>query len=169
MRLDRDGESLYLLKYSENYGSTINETDYSSVIGDDVLKFQDVINAGLKESKELIEKIVPYKDVFNILWFRYDFHNMKVLIKAKSSGKEFEEVASYCYEFGTVDLERMKKFVMDGEDVSFGLDEEFEKYLKESVKLSIKRYKNSSYSNIFFNYNPWYRDSDFNYCIYNFA
>ncbi len=114
----------------------LNETDYSSFIGDNVDNFQEVINAGLKESKELVERIVPYKDIFNILWFRYDFHNMKVMLKAKNSGKAFEDVADYCYDFGAVALERMRKFVMDSEDAGFGLSEVFEKYIKESAKLA---------------------------------
>ena len=134
-------ERMVLAKDAEDAYKILNETDYSTYIGDDVYNFQDVINAGLKESKELVEKIVPYKDVFNILWFRYDFHNMKVMLKAKNSGKNFEDVALYCYKFGAVDSDRIKKFVIDGEDAGFGLDEEFEKFLKESVKLAQAEYE----------------------------
>ncbi|MFC1647727.1 V-type ATPase subunit [Patescibacteria group bacterium] len=131
-------ERMVLAKDAKDAYKILNETEYAAHVGDieKVENFQEVINAGLRESKELVEKIVPYKDMFKILWFRYDFHNIKVLLKAKNSGKTYEEVADYCYDFGTVSLERMRKFVMDSEEAGFGLDEEFEKYLKESIKLA---------------------------------
>jgi V/A-type H+-transporting ATPase subunit C len=137
-------ERMVLAPNAKDAYKILNETDYSTFIGDNVDNFQEVINAGLKESKELVEKIVPYKDIFNILWFRYDFHNMKVMLKAKNSGKDFEEVAGYCYDFGAVALERMRKFVMDGEDAGFGLSEEFEKFIKESAKLAQAEFEKTS-------------------------
>jgi len=138
-------DRMVLAKDAKDAYKILNETEYASHVGDieKVENFQEVINAGLSESKSLVEKIVPYKDVFNILWFRYDFHNMKVLLKAKSSGKAYEDVAGYCYDFGAVALDRMRKFVMDSEDVGFGLDEEFEKYLKESAKLAQAEFEKS--------------------------
>lgn len=135
---ENEMERMVLAKDAKDAYKILNETEYSTHIGDieQVENFQEVINAGLRDSKALVEKIVPYKHIFNILWFRYDFHNMKVLLKAKNSGKTYEDVADYLYGFGTVDLERMKRYVMEGDDVGFGLEEEYEKYMKESVKLA---------------------------------
>lgn len=138
-------ERMVLAKDAKDAYKILNETDYSTHIGDieNIESFQDVINSGLKDTKELIERIAPDKWVFNILWLRYDFHNMKVLLKAKHSGKDFEDVKEYCFTFGAVDLEKLKKYVLDGEDSSFGLEERYEKYLKESVKLAEADYLKS--------------------------
>ncbi len=89
---DNELERMVLAKDARDAYKILNETDYSTHIGDieSVESFQEVINAGLKDTKELIARIVPYNWVFNILWLRYDFHNMKVLLKAKNSNKELE-------------------------------------------------------------------------------
>lgn len=131
-------ERMILAKDARDAYKILNETDYSTHIGDieNVESFQEVINAGLKDSKELITRIAPHKWMFNILWLRYDFHNMKVLLKAKNSNKELEDVKDYLFGFGAVPVEAMKKYVLDGEDAGFGLEEDLEKYLKESVKLA---------------------------------
>lgn len=131
-------ERMVLAKDAKDAYKILNETEYSTHIGDieKVEDFQEVINSGLKDAKEIVGKIVPYKHIFNMLWFRYDFHNMKVLLKAKNSEKDFDEVKDYCYEFGAVLLDKMKRYVLDDEDVVFGIGEEFERFLKESVKLA---------------------------------
>lgn len=138
-------ERMVLAKNGQDAYRILNETDYSSHIGDidKVESFDTVINAGLKDTKELLVKIVPYKWAFNILWFRYDFHNIKVLLKAKHSNKEFDEVASYLFNFGAINIEKLKKYVLDSEDVSLGIEEEYEKYIKESVKLADTDYNKS--------------------------
>lgn len=132
-------ERMVLARDAKDAYKILNETEYSTHVGDidKVEDFQEVINAGLKDSKSTVEKIVPYKHIFNILWFRYDFHNMKVLLKAKNGGKTYEEVADYTYDFGAVDLDRLKKYILEGDvDTGFGIDIENEKYMKESIKLA---------------------------------
>lgn len=136
-------DRMVLAKDAKDAYRILNETEYANHVGDieKVENFQEVINAGLKESKELIQKIVPFGWIYNILWFRYDFHNMKVLLKAKNSGKSFEDVKDYCYEFGTVDLDRLKRVVLDSEEVGMGIDEEYAKYFKESIAMAQGEYE----------------------------
>ncbi len=138
-------ERMVLAKDAKDAYKILNETDYSTHIGDieNVESFQEVINSGLKDTKELIERITPDSWVFNILWLRYDFHNMKVLLKAKHSEKQFDEVKKYCFQFGAIKLEQLKKYIPDGEDAGFGLEERYEKYLKESIKLAEADYLKS--------------------------
>ncbi len=38
--------------------------------------------------------------------------------------------------FGAIKIESLKKYIFDGEDTGFGLDEELEKYIKESIKIA---------------------------------
>lgn len=136
-------ERMVLAKDARDAYKILNETDYSSHIGDieKSESFQDVINAGLKDTKELIMRITPENWVFNILWFRYDFHNLKVLLKAKYSGKEFAEVENFLLQFGSIPTEKLKKFIFGNEDVSFGLEQNYEEYIKESVALAKMDYE----------------------------
>lgn len=136
-------ERMVLAKDARDAYKILNETDYSSHIGDieKLESFQEVINAGLKDTKELIMRITPENWVFNILWFRYDFHNLKVLLKAKYSGKEFAEVENFLLQFGSIPTEKLKKFIFGNEDVSFGLEQNYEEYIKESVALAKMDYE----------------------------
>lgn len=139
-------ERMVLAKDAKDAYRILNETDYSTHIGDveNIESFQEVINSGLNDAKNLINRIAPEKWVFNILWYRYDFHNMKVLLKAKCSEKSFDDVVSMLFTFGAVPVEAMKKYILDGEEVSFGQNEEYEKYLKESIKLANADYLKSN-------------------------
>ncbi|MCD6109509.1 V-type ATPase subunit [bacterium] len=139
-------ERMILAKDAKDAYKILNETDYSSHIGDieDVSSFEEVINHGLADTKELINRIAPNKWIFNILWYRYDFHNMKVLLKAKHSEKSFEDIENLIFNFGAVPSLALKKYIFDGEEPSFGLGEEDEKYLKESIKLAEGDYLKSN-------------------------
>jgi len=138
-------ERMVLAKDARDAYKILNETDYSTHTGDidNVESFQDVINSGLQDTKTLINKIAPQKWAFNILWYRYDFHNMKVLLKAKYSGKSYDDISGILFTFGAVPVLALKKYIMDGENVSFGLSESDELYLKESIKLAEKDYLKS--------------------------
>ncbi|MBN1494923.1 V-type ATPase subunit [Candidatus Peregrinibacteria bacterium] len=135
---DNELERMILARNAKDAYKILNETDYSTHIGDteNLESFTDVINAGLKDTKDLIVKIVPYKWVFNILWFRYDFHNMKILLKAKHSKKSYDDVKQYLYSFAAVNPDVLKKYILDNENIGFGFEEKYEKYLKASVKLA---------------------------------
>lgn len=131
-------ERMVLAKDARDAYKILNETGYSTHIGDveNVESFGEVINSGLHDAKTLIHRIAPQKWIFNILWYRYDFHNMKVLLKAKHTEKSFDDVNGLLFSFGAVPVEAFRKYILDGEEASFGLCEEDEKYLKESIKLA---------------------------------
>lgn len=135
---ENEMERMILAKDAKDAYRILNETDYSTHTGDieNVESFEEVINSGLHDAKVLINKIAPQKWAFNILWYRYDFHNMKVLLKAKHSEKTYDDVSNLLFTFGAVPVEALKKYIFEGEEVSFGLSEEDEHYLKESIKLA---------------------------------
>jgi V/A-type H+-transporting ATPase subunit C len=139
-------ERMVLAKDARDAYKILNETDYSTHTGDidNVESFEEVINSGLQDTKNLINKIVPQKWAFNILWYRYDFHNMKVLLKAKYSGKSYDDVNNILFTFGAVPILALKKYIMDGEEVSFDLTKSDELYLKESIKLAEEDYLKSN-------------------------
>lgn len=142
---ENEMERMILAKDAKDAYRILNETDYSSHVGDieNIESFEEVINSGLRDAKVLINKIAPEKWAFNILWYRYDFHNMKVLLKAKHSEKTYDDVHNLLFTFGAVPVEALKKYIFEGEEASFGLSEEDEKYLKESIKLANTDYLKS--------------------------
>ena len=131
-------ERMILAKDAKDAYKILNETGFSTHVGDieKVESFDEVINHGLLDIKMLIHKIAPQKWIFNILWYRYDFHNMKVLLKAKHSGKKYEDVSRLLLNLGAVPIEALKKYILDGENTPFELLEDDEVYLKESIKLA---------------------------------
>lgn len=140
-------ERMVLAKDARDAYKILNETNFSTHTGDieKIESFEEVINGGLHDAKVLINRIAPQKWSFNILWYRYDFHNMKVLLKAKHSEKTYEDVSNLMLTFGAVPVEALKRFILDGgEEASFGLDEYDEKYLKESIKLADTDYLKSN-------------------------
>jgi len=140
---ENEVERMLLAKNAQEAYKIFNELDYSNHVGDisNVESFQEVINAGLKDSKDLITSIVPYKWVFDILWFRYDFHNIKTLLKAKFSGKEFKDIEDYMMPFGSIEVSKLKASIMDGQDVSFKLKAEHETAVKEGINEAEKLFK----------------------------
>lgn len=127
MMLSKDGKDAFRI---------LNEFDYADNKAgiDNPADFQKVIREGIVEIKEYLEKITPDKRVLNILWHYYDFHNMKTLVKAKVSKKNYEEVEPMLIKMGAIPAEALKAFIMDGEmRAPFGLDEETEAYIKAKL------------------------------------
>jgi len=136
-------ERMLLSKSAKDAYKILNELDYANHVGDieDISGFQEVINAGLKDSKDLISKIAPYKWVFDVLWFRYDFHNIKTLLKAKLSGKSVEEVESFLMSFGAIDPGKLKTYIVMEENTDFGIEKDHEEMVKTAIGEAIKEFE----------------------------
>lgn len=143
---DNEMERMVLAHNARDAYKILNETDYSSHTGDidNVESFEEVINSGLHDAKVLINKIAPQKWAFNILWYRYDFHNMKVLLKAKHSEKAYEDIKRLLLSFGQVPVEALKRYILDSEEALFEIPEKDEQYLKESIKIANTDYLKSN-------------------------
>ena len=79
-------------------------------------KFQEVLNSELINTKKLLISIV-HPDlawVLKILWIRYDFHNLKVALKAKILGWTDEEAKKMLLDLGSVSAEEMYNFGKNG-------------------------------------------------------
>jgi V/A-type H+-transporting ATPase subunit C len=116
-----------------------NDLDYASHVGEisDVTKFQEVINAGLRDIKELLMKIAPYPEVLNILWYRYDFHNIKALIRAKyNKMNEVELENDYLMQIGSYSHNLLQKFIFNAE---YG--EKIDQRIKEAILEAEKIYQ----------------------------
>lgn len=57
-----------------------------------------------------IRSIIPDLNIFNAFFFKYDTHNIKVLLKSEFLKKPFDEIAS---EVGVFKYETLKKFIQE--------------------------------------------------------
>ena len=122
----------------------LNETEYSSHLGDvdQIESFQEVINHGLLKAKNNLVQFSPNQRLLDIIWFRYDIHNLKTLIKGKEGDKPFEEIEPYLVPLGRVDLKTLRRYIYDNErSVGFGIDLVDEKRLMQAVDEAMRLYQ----------------------------
>ena len=65
----------------------------------------------LKDTIHKIDEIAPYPYLFQIFSWKYDFHNLKVLLKTKVLSKK---EPSPVYDFGNLELDYLKAAIMEG-------------------------------------------------------
>ena len=104
--LDSNGAEEVLRILQETvYGEGINNIEsayeYEKVLKEELVNLYDSLN-----------KISPVKDVIDIMSMRYDYHNIKVLIKAKALGKDLSNIL---IPIGTIPLDTLKNSISTGE------------------------------------------------------
>lgn len=62
--------------------------------------FQKVLVLGLQKMVRLFGKMAPYPEVLEFLWIKYDFHNLKVVLKANLTGRGFADVSHALIDLG---------------------------------------------------------------------
>jgi V/A-type H+-transporting ATPase subunit C len=88
----------------------LQETEYSEFMGN-VKRAEDyeiLLSEELKRVYSLMYGISPEKSIVDILSLRYDYHNIKVLLKAKALKKDFDYLL---IPVGTVDIKVLKDSV----------------------------------------------------------
>jgi V/A-type H+/Na+-transporting ATPase subunit C len=109
----------------------LQETEYAEFMGN-VKRAEDyeiLLSEELKRVYSLIYDISPEKLIIDILSLRYDYHNIKVLLKAKALNKDFDYLL---IPIGTVDIKTLKSSI-DSEDyidLSTNMREAIESVLK---------------------------------------
>ncbi|MBD3328056.1 hypothetical protein GF340_02005 [Candidatus Peregrinibacteria bacterium] len=131
-------ERMMLAKDAKDAFRILNETDYAdNKVGiDNPADFQKVLNEGLIDIKKRLDNITPNKEIINILWHFYDFHNIKTIMKAKLSGKKYEEIEHLLMaDMGAIPVEALRVFIIEEKDTSFGLSwDKAESFLKEKIR-----------------------------------
>ena len=133
---ENEVERMVLAPNSKEAFRILNEFDYADNKAgiEDPANFQKVITEGLLDIKENLDQITPSKNILNILWFYYDFHNIKTMVKAKLSGKTFEEIEHIISRMNSIPVEALKTFIFEEQNAMFGLDdEETENYIKAKI------------------------------------
>lgn len=95
----------------------LHDLDYASHSTDidDVKDFEQVLNIGLREVKELLDGMAPYPEVMAVLWLRYDIHNIKTLLRAKYQELSEEAIESNVIPLGSISHNLIQKYIFEGE------------------------------------------------------
>lgn len=88
-----------------SYGSEINEID-------SVYEYEKVLRAELVELYRNLYKISPIKEVIDVMTLKYDYHNIKVLMKEKALGKD---LSSMIIPIGVIPVDLLKTCILSGE------------------------------------------------------
>lgn len=133
---ENEVERMILAKDGKDAFKVLNEFDYANnkTGVENPSNFQVILDEGLLDIRDVLEKITPNKRVLNILLLQYDFHNIKTLIKAKLSDKTFGEIENLLSKMGAIKIDALKTFIFDETDTAFNLDEREETYLKKKIK-----------------------------------
>ena len=110
----------------------LNETEYSNVSSN--IKrpedYEEILTAELKRIYDLVYEISPVKEVVKIMSLKYDYHNVKVLLKGKVLGKDF---SSMLIKLGNIDLQEIKRKI-DGDNLK-SLNGTLGKGVQEAMKV----------------------------------
>jgi len=128
-------ERMFLAKNAEDAFRILNETDYANNKEGvhDPTDFQKVINEGLIEIQQRLEKITPDQRILNILWMEYDFHNIKTMLKAKLSGKTFKDIENLMSKMGKINIIKLKNYIFDNINEDWNLYPKTEIYIKKRI------------------------------------
>ncbi|WP_102400526.1 V-type ATP synthase subunit C [Haloimpatiens massiliensis] len=105
----------------------LQETEYANVMND-VKRAEDyeiMLSAELKRVYNLIYEICPIKSVVDIMSIKYDYHNLKVMIKGKILNKDFSHML---VPVGKLEISKLK----------YAVDNEYYRDLNETMRSSIE-------------------------------
>ncbi len=63
------------------------------------------------DAKKTLTTIAPNPRVLDVLWIKYDFHNLKTILKGRSRGLSDEVILGQCYKTGLVKPERLLRLL----------------------------------------------------------
>jgi V/A-type H+-transporting ATPase subunit C len=105
----------------------------SSLNDYEVQDFNKVLADSTQNMKELLIQMAPYPELLDFLWYKYDFHNLKVALRAKITEYGYEDVNHAISPLGTVDAEAWQAFVL--EDKSIPLMKDLGKLVATAAEL----------------------------------
>jgi len=129
-----DVERMIEAKNAQEAYRVLNDLDYAEFLGDieKVEDFQIVINEGLTEVKDILVKNAPDPEILDIIWLRYDFHNLKVLLKAHIQGKSLRDVENILMPFGKYSPESLERLIQSPEGILNAEEQKLAETIKEA-------------------------------------
>ncbi|GIM29552.1 ATP synthase subunit C [Clostridium polyendosporum] len=105
----------------------LQETEYANVMHN-VKRAEDyemILSGELKRVYQLIYNISPVKEVVDVMAIKYDYHNLKVLLKEKFLDKDFSNMIIHV---GKVEVSKLK----------YAVDNEYYRDLEATMRKSIE-------------------------------
>lgn len=106
----------------------LQETSYGSLMGNAKIPedYEIVLSEELKRLYSFMYEVAPEKELIDIMAVKYDYHNIKVLLKGKTLNKDFSELL---IPIGTIRIYDLKNSVLneDYTDISPIIKEAIEK------------------------------------------
>lgn len=101
---EADIERLLSVTDTDELLKTLKDTHLNSLTGEDKIdNIFSVLEKTNLETKNLLEKISPEPELFSYFWFRFDIHNLRVILRALKVGKGLDEVLPYMSKLGKYD------------------------------------------------------------------
>lgn len=113
--LDRAAiEKMVEAKDLEEVFRTLGDTEYASAVSQAGRpeEYETILHSELVRVYKLLREISPDGLVVDLMALKYDFHNLKVMIKEKLMGKDFSSLYS---PVGTIDFDKFKAQFTAGE------------------------------------------------------
>lgn len=82
--------------------------------------FDKVLTEALSHIKRLLVRMAPYPEALDFLWHKYDFHNLKVTLKAHLSDQGYADVEHALSTLGTISTEDWQGFMLEGKKLKLG-------------------------------------------------
>ena len=98
-----------------------------------VNEFQIVLNKSLQKMVRLYMRMAPYKNHLNLLWLKYDFHNLKVILKARLTKRGFPDVEHTLIDIGTRPIDEWEHYLLEGKAPV--LTSDMEKAIKDATQI----------------------------------
>ena len=88
------------------------ETDYANMVAelDNVYDFEKILQAEIQHIYMLIQKINPQAHLTDLISLKYDFHNLKVLLKAKYLKESGDTLL---FPVGTIPIDKLRTIVTE--------------------------------------------------------
>ena len=118
--------------------SVLIDKDYNFEIIEKIEDFESVLKSENIKLYNLIKELIPEQEFINLFLCKNDYHNVKLILKAKIAGKEYKE---NLVDAGTIELSKIEENI-EKEDYS-----SFSKYMQEAIKRikNIPEYKKRPY------------------------
>ena len=105
--------------------SVLIDKDYNFEIIEKIEDFESVLKNEHIKLYNLIKELIPEQEFINLFLCKNDYHNVKLILKAKIAGKEYKE---NLVDAGTIELSKIEENI-EKEDYS-----SFSKYMQEAIK-----------------------------------
>lgn len=102
----------------------------------DCYDFDYVLHKFLEEEKNFLEKNNPIKGSLDFIWYEYDAHNLKILLKSKVQSVPKKEYDKALYHnMGIIPIEKLENFVFNNVKIdNIDLPVQFYEYIDRAMR-----------------------------------